>query len=59
MNTWLIASQFCIGAAITFGLILVAVVGSQIHDDLDKILKRWAALNNLERFKPENGDKIQ
>jgi len=35
---------------------MVAVALSQIHDDLSKVLQRWAALDNLKIFNPDDDD---
>ena len=42
---------FCLGSAgIGLAVAMVAVAISQLHDDLKKILQRWAALDNLGLF---------
>lgn len=51
-NVW-----FCVGAAgIGFAIMMLAVAISQLHDDLKKILQRWAALDNLKIFNPDDDD---
>lgn len=42
---------FCLGSAgIGLAISMVAIALSQLHDDLAKVLQRWAALDNLGLF---------
>jgi hypothetical protein len=45
-----------IGAAITFFLFMIWVTLFTINQTLQRIIKRWAALENLGLFPEENED---